>query len=265
MFDWKRIINRGYDAKPHDEWPVWPHGEALDRTKYVTASEVARCARRTKFDKITMKEQGYDHMLGTKNSSHIDWGFFERGHTIESWLVSMIHAGWDDDEYDLVFTGKEQLSFVDTYQSGTPDGVFISKTNPECGILEIKSIDPRTNKTRLPKPDHVKQVMQNMDLVATNMDLLPIGGELLYIDASDFKDIRSFTIEWDESVADDLMERSRWIMEADSPADLPDEGMYQAGVCQKCPHKRACGEIIAKETNGENYHDDLRETAKRFF
>jgi len=254
LFEWSNIFSAGYDAKTHQEWPVYPHGEALDRTQYVTASEVSKCARRVKFDKLAMAAGDYDPELGTKNPSSIDWGFFERGHTIEAWAVELITAGWHvahEGGYDLLFTGKEQYSFVDGFQSGTPDGVFLSRNGaaPRIGILEIKSIDPRTNKNRLPKPEHVDQVMQNLDLVSRAFDAVPIGGDILYIDASNYKDIRPFHVHWDEAKADELADRAEWIMKTDRPEDLPDEGMYKSGVCKTCPHKGPCGDIIRSMTN----------------
>jgi hypothetical protein len=265
LFEWSNIIAAGYDAKPHQEWPVYPHGEMLDRTKYVTASEISRCARRVKFDKAAMLQEGYDPELGTKNTSAIDWGFFERGHNIEAWAVEIINAGWSVYDYDLLFTGEGQYSFVDGYQSGTPDGVFMSRDAGSVGILEIKSIDPRTNKNRLPKEDHVKQVMQNLDLVSSQFDAVPIGGDILYIDASNYKDVRPFHVHWDEALAVELADRAEWIMEADNPADLPDEGMYKSGVCKQCPHKGPCGDIIREMTNGENHHVNLKNSSRSLF
>jgi hypothetical protein len=269
LFEWTKIIAAGYDAKQHQEWPVFPHGEALDRTKYVTASEISRCARQVKLNKLAMIAEGYKPELGTKNSSAIDWGFFERGHNIEAWAVELIRNGWDKDllDFDLLFTGSDQYSFVDGFQSGTPDGVFMSKDGSEVGILEIKSIDPRTNKNRLPKPDHVKQVIQNLDLVSTVMDAAPIGGDILYIDASNYKDVRPFHVEWEPDVADELQERAQWIMEAQTPEELPDEGMYWSGVCVKCPHKAACWAIIKEEKNevGETRNDTHKAASSKLF
>jgi hypothetical protein len=267
LFEWKNIIAAGYDAKPHQEWPVYPHGEMLDRTKYVTASEISRCARQVKFNKAAMIAEGYDPELGTKNASDIDWGFFERGHNVEAWAVEIIKRGWNGDEtgFDLLFTGEDQYSFVDGFQSGTPDGVFMSQDGDRVGILEIKSIDPRTNKNRLPKEDHVKQVMQNLDLVSEIMDATPIGGDILYIDASNYKDVRPFHVPWDEQLAEALAARAQWIMEADTPKDLPDEGMYWAGVCKQCAHTRPCGDIIREMTNGENHHVNLKNSSRTLF
>lgn len=270
LFEWTNIFAAGYDAKPHQEWPTYPDGAALDRTKYVTASEISQCARRVKFNKLAMKLEDYEPELGTKNHSSIDWGFFERGHSVEAWAVEIIRAGFEvahASGYDLMFTGEDQYSFVDEYQSGTPDGVFLSRNfaEPRVGILEIKSIDPRTNKNRLPKPEHVDQVLQNMDLVAQAFDAVPIGGDILYIDASNYKDVRPFHVPWDEDRADELADRAEWIMKAATPADLPDEGIYKSGVCKTCPHNAPCMAIIRQMTNGENYHETLKQDGSKFF
>jgi hypothetical protein len=267
LFNWKEVFNVGYDAKVHQEWPTYPHGEPLDRTQYVTASEISRCARRVKYDKLAMLEEGYNPDLGTKNPSSIDWGFFERGHCVEAWAVGMIAPFFEQDggRWNLMFTGEDQYSFVDGYQSGTPDGVFVTRNGDEVGILEIKSIDPRTNKNRLPKAEHVSQVIQNLDVVSENMDAVPIGGDLIYIDASNYKDVIGFHVPWDEQRAQELAERAEWIMKAASPEDLPDEGIYVGGVCRTCPHKVPCGDLIREMTNGETHHENLKDQSRKLF
>lgn len=248
------LMDAGYDAKDAQEWPIYGTEQMLDRREYVTASEIGKCAREIAFNKLAMTIGGYDPEVGTKNHSRDQWGFFERGHTMEAWAAKMIHDGIVAQGFDvaLICTGENQRSFIAGEQSGTPDGVFLfgvpGNLTSTMRILEIKSIDPRTNIRNLPKKDHVTQVMQNLDLVAETLNVVPAGGDLIYINASDYKKRYPFSIDWDESEAGRLQARAEWIMAADSPADLPAEGLHVRG-CTYCNHTAQCSALVMKEQN----------------
>lgn len=261
MFDVIRWMDQGYDAKEAQQWPVFNDpGSSLDRSKYITASEIGYCARKIIFDKMALISGGYKPDVGTKNSSKDDWGFFERGHTMEAWAVDLIHKGNPD--VPLIMTGKNQKSFVDGVQSGTPDGVFLPDEGT-VGILEIKSIDPRTNTTRLPKLEHPDQVMQNLDLVATNMDRSPIGGVILYVDASNYKKRLTFPIKFDQAHAERLEQRADWLMgNLGEPANVPAEGLFK-DHCKFCAHTRECSEIMRNEKGTTN--DELKTASGSVF
>lgn len=268
LVDLIKAMDRGYDAKEPQMWPVYGTGEQLDRSGVITASEIGYCARMVKFNKLAMKEGDYRPEFGTKNHSSHDWGFFERGHTMEAWAVDMIHSGWPiESRMQLLHTGGDQVSFLSGHQSGTPDGVFIEAVGSEVrvGILEIKSIDPRTNVSRnIPKLVHIDQVMQNLDLVAERFEAVPIGGEIIYINASDYKKRYQFHIPWDERHAVRLEERAEWIMKAASPADLPAEGLFKDD-CKYCAHTAQCSAIITKERNEKGSINDLEAAAQGLF
>lgn len=262
MIDVIRAMDRGIDNRDAQQWPIYGQSDGnLDRTKYVTASEIGYCARKIKFDKEAMIAGGYNPEKGTKTASDIDWGFFERGHNIEAWAVGLIHLG--EPEFPLVMTGKHQKSFIAGVQSGTPDGVILPNEN-DVEALEVKSIDPRTNVTRLPKLVHIDQVMQNLDLIGHNMERSPTGGVLIYIDASNYKKRHVFRVEYNEEHAEKLQRRAEWIMEAQSPSDLPAEGVFKDD-CKFCAHTMACSALIRKERNGENYDTDLKKAASGVF
>lgn len=254
-----KALNKGIDKKPAQMWPT-VDGGVLDRTKHVTASEIGDCARKIKINKVKMQEKGYKPELGTNYDSSVDWGFFERGHNVEAWFVDLLHAGFDNNHYQLMYTGKDQVSFTDQYQSGTPDGIIMSED--ELFILEIKSIDPRTNITRLPKLLHIDQVMQNMDLASDYFGKSPAGGLLIYIDASNYQKINGFQIEADHAHMDRLQARAEYIMET-APEDLKPEGLFKDRGCEYCQHTAECSAMIAAKNNGESY--DRSETSKRIF
>jgi len=268
IVDLIEIMNRGYDAKPAQEWPLWDTGLPLDRTDCVTASEIGTCARMVKFNKEAMVAGGYRPEVGTKNKSSDGWGFFERGHTMEEWAVQMIHAGLPPVEIsgiDLIHTGKNQVSFKDGHQSGTPDGVYVMEDAGAIGILEIKSIDPRTNvKRNIPKMAHKDQVMQNLDLVSQATGLDPIGGDIIYIDASNYKQRYPFHFPWDVEHASRLETRASMIMNAATPADVKPEGLFNGG-CQYCDFGAQCSAIVSQQRNEKGIDNALSNASSKLF
>ena len=255
-------IDRGIDVAPATQWPVYGSPEPLDRTKYITASEIAKCARQIKLDKAAMLAGGYKPEAGTKSMAKDDWGFWERGHNIEAWAVKRITAGWSDDAPSLLYTGSNQLSFVDGNQSGTPDGVLLGAE--EVGILELKSIDPRTNTGKLPKLEHVAQVMQNMDLVSHAFERTPGGGLLAYIDASNYKVRHVFEVMADVQHMDQLKDRADYITET-AAEDLRPEGTYKRDGCKYCAHTRECSAMERAKNNGETYDAELKAASTGIF
>ena len=261
MIDLIKTINKGIDYREPVGWPVYNRpDELLDRSAFVTASEIGYCERKIKLDKMKPPAANLD--VGyTKTSSSEDWGFFERGHNVEAWAVNHIRNGWEHEEYTPMFMGSEQVSFVEGPQSGTPDAAFIGRNDVIIG--EFKSIDPRTNISRLPKLVHVDQVMQNLDLVSSNMNLSPTGGVLLYIDASNYKNRYSFDITWDEAHADRLLQRALRIQNT-APEDLEPEGLFKDD-CKYCSHTARCSAMIREKRNGESYDQDLKDASGKFF
>jgi hypothetical protein len=228
MINIQDILKRGYNAQT-TSWPTYD-GKQLDRSQFVTSSEILNCARRIKFEKAAIAAYG---PLPFPN-----WGYAERGNIIEAWIVEMFKLAGTE----LLFGGKDQRSFYVDKQSGTPDGMVRYKSG--YWVLELKSIDPRTNTRFLPKENHVAQLQQNMDLVATCLDTSVYGGSLFYIDASNLQKSLQFDIDVDHAYAGQLQERAERIMEAPSPADLPSEGMHN-GDCDRCTFTAECSQIVA--------------------
>jgi len=259
-----RLISAGIDRRTPQLWPLYSGG-FLDRTKYVTASEIGRCARRVKYQKDFMLANGYVPELGTKTTSADDWGFWERGHGVEGWAVGLIQMSGMN---DIMYMGDDQLSFVADRQSGTPDGVRVYRLKEEpnvdcCDIIEFKSFDPRSNVNKFPKREHVLQVIQNLDVVSYDMDLSPGRGHLLYIDASDWKRQLEFQIDFDLDLADELAVRAELIMEAETPESLTAEGVF-TGECRYCTFQVQCNAAIRKEKNGDTNGEEFTKAAKFF-
>ena len=259
MIDLIRAINRGIDLAEPKQWPAYGGG-LLDRSQYVTSSEIGYCERKVKLDKLAGGGQVEPGVTKTKSGD--DWGFWERGHNVEAWVVEQLHRGWESD-WELKHTGDDQVSFADGVQSGTPDGIAFSPCGTEFLTVEFKSIDPRTNVSRLPKIPHIDQVTQNTDLIAANTGLSPAGGLILYVDASNYKNRYPFPVAWDQEHAERLEAKAHRIMDTD-PKDLKPEGLFKDD-CKYCNHTAACSRMIREERNGESYDHDLKQASKGLF
>ena len=237
MIDIQKEIERGYAAKEAQRWPTYC-GRELDRSQYVTSSEVLNCARRIKYEKQWSSQHG--------NMPFPNWGYAERGNIIEAWIVEMLTlAGWE-----LLHAGTEQRSFVVGCQSGTPDGMAVmSDPAGVIVLLEFKSIDPRTNYRNLPKPNHIAQVQQNMDLVSANLNVGIELGILYYQDASNLQKSKQFNLPVDHKYQAELQTRAEMIVAADTPADLPNEGMFN-GDCDRCGFTAECSRLVAGDFDG---------------
>ena len=231
------LIKAGYaiaNAEPKS-WPMYSGGH-LNRGDFVTASEAANCSRRIKYGK-----QGQEVPFTR-------WGFAERGNVLEDWMVDKLRLSMPK-EFTLLYAGSDQVSFANGHQSGTPDGL-IRDAYYNYYVLELKSIDPRTNKKKLPKLAHVAQLQQNMYLVNSVLEegSEVLGGVILYLDASDLQDMQEFWIEPDYYLQEELIDKAELINAAASPDDLPPEGITLTMDCGMCDYADLCsGAIVNKE------------------
>jgi hypothetical protein len=231
MIDIKKTLHEGVVADV-SRWPTFD-GKSLLRHKYVTSSEIKSCARRIKFEKL-WAEASYTDGTGYLTR----WGFAERGNAVEVWAVDKLtKAG-----VELEYAGKDQVSFHLMNQAGTPDGMHRYKSG--LWVHEFKSFDPRKRRDNIKSPNHVSQLQQNMDLVHYCLDTPVYGGTLTYINASDFQDVLQFDVEPDHAHQQELQDRAEWIMAAETPADLPNEGMFN-GDCDYCGFTEECSRIVA--------------------
>ena len=143
-------------------------------------------------------------------------------------------------KFELLHAGKDQITLRDDLISGTPDGVLKTPTGEYVG-LEIKSIDPRSNLTK-PKAAHLQQVNVQMGLWRATNKYEIDRTYLLYVNASDYEDIRVFEVEYDAALYQRQKERAKEIFET-APALLPAEGAYD-GECRYCAFTQACGEAV---------------------
>lgn len=213
------------------DWPTYTGGN-LDRSQYLTASENMACLRKLKFDKTLPRGEE-------------PWGYFQRGHAVEAWIVDMLEASLKDGEA-LTFHGFIQRTFVDEQNrlSGTPDGVLVLTKGRRTSriLLEFKSVDPRTNLEAMdsPKTQHEAQVQQNMHLLNKN-GITVSKAIILYVDASNFARMRQFEVARDKAAAGRFAVRADLLFSS-TAEELPAEGLTNGG-CTYCAHTEACSRI----------------------
>jgi hypothetical protein len=181
-----------------------PADDIGDRSNTVGASEIGLCARQSWFRKQGQEPERED-----------GWGYRTRGLVVEAWAIERLRAA--DVPIEHV-----QRKITDGFLSCTVDLVLHGEP------IDLKSFDPRL--TRLPKPAHILQVQVQAALWKAPR------GHLCYINASDFSDIREFTIEAVD--IDSLRQRAREIMTGPMP---PPEGRIAGGdECEHCLFQVAC-------------------------
>lgn len=226
------LIDGAVKSRPATLWPRYDGGD-LDRAAFLTSSENMACLRMLKFRKA----------LGEARTSY---GAAERGHAVEAWIVDRLEEAFDTGRAELSFYGFAQRSFVDEENrlSGTPDGLLTVGTRKKVRyLLEIKSVDPRTNLESWdrPKPQHEAQVQQNMHLLGV-AGLPTVAALVLYVDASNFERTRQFVVDYDPKAAERFATRAQLLFSAEGPADLPAEGMTSGG-CTYCAFTEQCSAI----------------------
>lgn len=227
----KQLLDHAVALATPQEWPTYD-GKVLDRADFLTSSEVASCLRQTYFS----KQPGVG---GAWRSN----GFAERGHAIEAWFVRALMP-LQNIGYRLEYMGVNQRSFYDPELglSGTPDGLLTTPDGKKY-LLEIKSIDPRTNKNNLPKEKHRYQVQQNMYLMQKCLEIELEGAILFYIDASNVFDVNEFFYTYDPNMIGEITARANSLWDAEEPDDLSPEGLHN-GDCERCPFTKPCSATI---------------------
>jgi hypothetical protein len=203
--DIKEHVMRGRTTiEAAQEWPV-------DRQKYLNASEAGQCIRRLWYSKHTPEA-----------AEPQEWGYARRGSHGEKYVVESL-AVLNDVSVDN--TGVGQLSLQDETRllSATPDGLIAIGSGPWMG-LEIKTIDPRTNKSRLPKSDHVLQLKIAMALQNQQRAEKLERGLLVYMDASNYDDILTYVIDADDAAVLTEMDKKAHRIFRTKNVDVLDRG-----------------------------------------
>jgi CRISPR/Cas system-associated exonuclease Cas4 (RecB family) len=217
--DLKSAVLRGADAI--DARKTW----SVDRSKYLNASEALSCIRKQWFAK---------HEPSTAPE---DWGFARRGTHGEKYVVEMLRASG----IELMFAGEDQESVADEDLriSATPDGVLFNASGAHIA-LEIKTIDPRTNRSNLPRAGHVAQIQIGMELVRKVRGLDIESGLIVYMDASNFNQLDVYVVERNPEILTSMSVRALQVLRTRNVDRLDREGR-SSGECKTCPYAARCG------------------------
>jgi hypothetical protein len=235
------ILKEAIASTPKNKWPTYD-GHYLDRTEFLTSSEVAGCLRMAFFAK---------HVDRFPHQSYESNGYAERGHAVEAWLVEKFRFIAPLRGVTFQYLGDDQRSFYDADLglSGTPDGV-LTMQDGENILLEFKSFDPRKNTRAFPLKKHVYQCIQNMFLVNKCLGLkghhFIKRAMILYVNASDLFDQYEFQIDYDEEILRECADRAVSLWEADEPTELEPEGILN-GDCEYCKATNHCSACIPED------------------
>ena len=221
--DLKSAILRGADVI--DARKTW----SVDRSKYLNASEALSCIRKQWFAK---------HEPSTAAE---DWGFARRGTHGEKYVVEMLRASG----LELAYAGEDQESVADDELriSATPDGVLWNASGAHIA-LEIKTIDPRTNRSNLPRAGHVAQIQLGMELVRKVRGLDIESGLIVYMDASNFNQLDVYPVARNPEILTSMSVRAGQVLRTRNVDRLDREGR-STGECKTCPYAERCGIDLA--------------------
>jgi CRISPR/Cas system-associated exonuclease Cas4 (RecB family) len=221
----KDSVIRGAEVSELDKF-------AHDRSAYLNASEAGYCIRRQWYSK---------HMAELEEEQ--SWGYARRGTHGEKYIIENLKLA---NVPLLVGDANAQFSIQDEQRkiSATPDDVIVYEDY--WLPIEIKTIDPRTNRGYLPRPAHITQLKIGMALLNEQkkpQDIKLSRGLIIYMDASNYDDIIQFEVEYDDGILDRMAKRARKVLRPKDEAALDREGKRNGGKeCQTmCPFKSACG------------------------
>lgn len=277
-FSLKERMRVSIMTKTDRGWPAYD-GTELDRRKFVTASEAESCLRKLAFDKMKpagtlSNEEYWDSMSDEDFKAHLldmgnddKRGIFERGNVMEEWIVSMLMPTEQPGE-EFLFMGKYQRSFYTKKLrlSGTPDGVFVNHETKTIRVLEYKTVGTMVSS---PRNSHVTQVQMNAGLIeyllesgelakyfpGLTSDYKVEGVNLLYVDVSNWLDMREFKLNYDAGEAFAAAFKTKasklWYvkdgkMHMRHPNELPAEGIDKWNGCMFCSHKKDCLRLEAE-------------------
>lgn len=269
-------------------WPTFD-GQHLTRSNFLSASEAGSCIRKLGFSKAAplvvhdIENEGIDPDHPDLSAAS-KYGYFERGHAVEAWIVKTLMEAMVEGEV-LAYVGDDQVSLYseELGVSGTPDGYYYKEDGTDWALLEFKSVG---SMVMGPPAQHIRQVQVNMGLfrylaekheegphafiqmMGMDADVLCPEGELipwtcariLYVESNNFFNTKMFEIEYDggeEFIK--ACQASAFLFidgQAADPADLAPEGKNEGGgACRFCDFKMQCAAIegdaeFAKQMEG---------------
>lgn len=214
--------------------------QSQDRASYLNASEAGTCIRKQWFARAYPDE-----------AADQDWGYAYRGTHGEVYMVDALRAA----NVELLFGGADQQRIMDDEYmiAGTSDGILIDHEIGALRPLDFKTFDPRTRDDNVLKSYHILQVQIVTQLWVEFRHLFPELEEfadwpiekplLVYMNASNFNDIRQFDVDPDPAVLERMRKRAERLFRTKQVTRLPREGKEQGGTecAQRCSFKDRCG------------------------
>lgn len=213
--------------------------DPADRAEHMNASEADRCLRWQWYDKHRHDE-----------AAPQSWGYARRGSLIEAHVVDILRRA----NLPIDFAGDQQERIVDHTHpiAATPDGEIWDEATGAFVMVEIKTVDPRANKSKLPRARHITQVRLAMDLRQRAVPEETVAGAwLLYVDASNLDDVTAHWVDYRPGTVEAYANRAVRLFKAQKAEQLPAEGVA-LGDCKQCAFKHICkaGEQAAPVTPG---------------
>ncbi|MEQ8308094.1 MAG: hypothetical protein RIA09_16285 [Hoeflea sp.] len=241
VFDFKAM----FDAYAASNEKVWDH----DRASTLGASEAFGCLRKAWFDKRG-EDAGYEIDEDYKQS----WGAMERGNIMEEYYVVPVLETFNPEGTVFHFgSDEDQTTYVYGESSATPDGLYtgcakdalslygVDDIESDCFMVEIKSIDPRSNITE-EKEIHHGQVQQQLGIIRRMTEHKPVYAVIIYVNASFFDEISIFVIKYDPDYWRSARIRAKTLVNAEDAKDLRAEGILM-DACTYCKWTNACAKI----------------------
>ena len=197
----------------------WKH----DRKLTVGASEIGDCIR-----KVWYSKHGYPEERAQS------WGPATRGNAVEAWARSRLRAaGFKVENVQRTLISPPLSATLDMTIGGEP--------------VDLTSFDPRLHEPVRQK--HRLQLQVQMALLGA------ARGWLLYVNASDFSDLRE--VELEAQPAGALRARAETMLHA---ADPPEREGRWTGDCTWCPFQTEC---MGKPITGKGVLDDAAQAELR--
>jgi cytochrome c553 len=269
VFDFKAMFQAFADKNEK----VWDH----DRSTTLGASEAFGCIRKAWFDKRG-EDAGYEIDDGHTQS----WGAMERGNIMEEHFVVPVLETFNPEGTKFHFGSEEdQVTYVYGEVSATPDGLYtgcsrdalslygIADLESDCFMVEIKSIDPRSN-LKEEKEIHHGQVQQQLGIIRRMTEHKPVYAVIIYVNASFYDDISIFVVKYDPDYWRAARHRAKTLNEAGDAKDLQAEGILMS-ACDFCKWTSACASVNkaavptkeVKEAFSEIQLNELAELARK--
>ena len=209
------------------------------RASYLNASEALSCIRKQWYEK---------HADPSEKDEPEDWGYARRGKHGETYIINCLRAA----NVPMLFTGEDQESIRDDELriSCTPDGLVWDVEREGWLVTEFKTIDPRTNRSNLPRVQHTTQVQIAAAMFEKHRGEFPelgdapiLGCLLIYMDASNYNDIVEHRVQLKPKILDQLKGRANRVLDGKSAGRLPREGAVgtKAECKQRCKWNKLCG------------------------